>query len=86
MRRIKRDGTERGRTPSEVMHQYNPTVCPMHLEFVERSKRAADIIVGSTLGSNSLVAIKMISNYLTAEANIKPLSSEAYEDGKKAAE
>ena len=86
MRRIKRDGTERGRTPSEVMDQYNSTVRPMHLEFVEPSKRAADIIVDSTTGRNSLVAIKMISNYLRTEANIKFLSSEAYEDGKKAAD
>ena len=44
-RRIERDITERGRTPEAVIAQYLATVRPMHLEFVEPSKRYADIII-----------------------------------------
>ncbi len=44
-RRIRRDIEERGRTPSSVLEQYFATVRPMHLEFVEPSKRYADLII-----------------------------------------
>ena len=45
IRRLKRDIEERGRTMESVIHQYTTTVRPMHLEFVEQSKRFADIII-----------------------------------------
>jgi uridine kinase len=45
IRRLQRDITERGRTTESVIHQYMQTVRPMHLEFVEPSKRYADIII-----------------------------------------
>ncbi len=45
MRRMRRDITERGRTVDSVMEQYEKTVRPMHLEFVEPSKRYADLII-----------------------------------------
>jgi len=45
LRRMRRDIVERGRTPHSVMDQYLATVRPMHLEFVEPSKRYADIII-----------------------------------------
>ncbi|PWH17866.1 MAG: uridine kinase [Anaerolineae bacterium] len=45
IRRLQRDLTERGRTTESVIHQYLKTVRPMHLEFVEPSKRYADIII-----------------------------------------
>jgi len=45
IRRLRRDIAERGRTAESVIHQYLATVRPMHLEFVEPSKRYADIIV-----------------------------------------
>jgi uridine kinase len=45
IRRLRRDIVERGRTPHSVMDQYLATVRPMHLEFVEPSKRYADIII-----------------------------------------
>lgn len=45
IRRLQRDLSERGRTVESVIHQYMDTVRPMHLEFVEPSKRYADIIV-----------------------------------------
>ncbi len=45
IRRLERDITERGRTTESVIKQYETTVRPMHLEFVEPSKRYADIII-----------------------------------------
>lgn len=45
IRRLQRDLTERGRTTDSVIHQYQSTVRPMHLEFVEPSKRYADLII-----------------------------------------
>jgi uridine kinase len=45
IRRLERDITERGRTTASVIEQYTHTVRPMHLEFVEPSKRYADVII-----------------------------------------
>ena len=45
IRRLQRDIAERGRTSESVIQQYLTTVRPMHLEFVEPSKRYADIII-----------------------------------------
>ena len=45
IRRLERDISERGRTTASVIKQYLSTVRPMHLEFVEPSKRYADIII-----------------------------------------
>jgi uridine kinase len=45
IRRLERDLTERRRTTESVIKQYQTTVRPMHLEFVEPSKRYADIII-----------------------------------------
>ena len=45
MRRLQRDITERGRTVERTLEQYERTVRPMHHEFVEPSKRHADIII-----------------------------------------
>ena len=45
IRRLQRDIAERGRTSDSVIHQYLETVRPMHLEFVEPSKRYADLII-----------------------------------------
>ena len=45
IRRLQRDITERGRTVESVIKQYQSTVRPMHLEFVEPSKRYADVII-----------------------------------------
>jgi uridine kinase len=44
-RRLRRDIDERGRSPESVLDQYFATVRPMHLEFVEPSKRYADLII-----------------------------------------
>ncbi|NIN63973.1 MAG: uridine kinase [Anaerolineae bacterium] len=58
IRRLERDITERGRTMDSVIHQYTETVRPMHLEFVEPSKRYADIIIPE--GGFNVAAIDMI--------------------------
>ena len=58
IRRIERDITERGRTLESVLHQYQRTVRPMHLEFVEPSKRYADIIIPE--GGFNEVALDMV--------------------------
>jgi uridine kinase len=44
-RRLRRDMAERGRSAESVLTQYMATVRPMHLEFVEPSKRYADVII-----------------------------------------
>jgi uridine kinase len=54
IRRLQRDTTERGRSIQSVIHQYSTTVRPMHLQFVEPSKRNADIIVPVGLNSVAL--------------------------------
>ena len=58
IRRLQRDISERGRTVQSVIDQYLGTVKPMHLEFVEPSKRYADIIVPQ--GGHNAVAIDML--------------------------
>jgi uridine kinase len=58
IRRIRRDTRKRGRTLEEILDQYLTTVQPMHLQFVEPSKRYADIIVPR--GGHNQVAIEML--------------------------
>lgn len=58
IRRIRRDMAKRGRPLAEILEQYLSTVQPMHLEFVEPSKRYADVIVPR--GGHNPVAIEMI--------------------------
>jgi uridine kinase len=58
IRRIERDLVARGRPLEEILTQYMTTVRPMHLEFVEPSKRWADVIVPQ--GGHNVVATEMI--------------------------
>lgn len=58
IRRLQRDIAERGRTMDSVVDQYKETVRPMHLEFVEPSKRYADLIIPE--GGFNQIAIDMI--------------------------
>lgn len=58
IRRIRRDTTKRGRPLDEILEQYLTTVQPMHLQFVEPSKRYADVIVPR--GGHNQIAIEMI--------------------------
>ncbi len=59
IRRLQRDIQERGRTMESVIRQYLETVRPMHLEFVEPSKRYADVIIPE--GGLNTVAMDMIA-------------------------
>ena len=58
LRRIRRDMAQRGRPLDEIIEQYLGTVQPMHLQFVEPSKRYADVIVPR--GGQNAIAIEMI--------------------------
>ena len=58
IRRLQRDIDERGRTLASVIQQYQTTVRPMHLEFVEPSKRYADVIIPE--GGLNTVAMDMV--------------------------
>ena len=58
IRRIRRDIAKRGRPLDEILDQYLTTVQPMHLQFVEPSKRYADVIVPR--GGHNAIAIEMI--------------------------
>jgi len=64
IRRLERDIAERGRTMESVVRQYMETVRPMHLEFVEPSKRYADIIIPE--GGFNTIAIDMVVARITA--------------------
>jgi uridine kinase len=67
LRRIKRDMAERGRTFDFVVDQYLHTTRPMHLEFVEPSKRYADVIIPE--GGHNTVALDLLL------AKVKQLST-----------
>ena len=62
IRRLQRDVAQRGRTMESVIDQYQHTVKPMHLEFVEPSKRYADVII--PLGGHNTVAVDLLLTML----------------------
>jgi uridine kinase len=62
IRVIRRDVVERGRTPEMVLDRYESVLKPMHLEFIEPTKRYADIIVPQ--GGNNIAAIDMLTHYI----------------------
>jgi len=59
---VLRDIVERGRSVGKVLERYEKTVKPMHLQFIEPTKRYADIIVPQ--GGNNLVAINILSSII----------------------
>ena len=59
IRRLRRDIAERGRTIDSVIEQYLATVRPMHQQFVEPSKRYADVIIPE--GGHNVVSIDLLS-------------------------
>ncbi|PYS89448.1 MAG: uridine kinase [Acidobacteria bacterium] len=59
IRRLRRDMAERGRTVDSVIEQYLATVRPMHMQFVEPSKRLADVIIPE--GGHNMVSIDLLS-------------------------
>lgn len=62
IRRIRRDVTKRGRSLDSVLNQYLDTVKPMHEQFVEPSKKNADLVVLE--GGKNLVALEMIMSQI----------------------
>ncbi|MCS6871418.1 MAG: uridine kinase [Anaerolineae bacterium] len=73
IRRLERDMNERGRTVESVIHQYRESVRPMHLEFVEPSKRYADVIIPE--GGYNDVAIRLLADHvkrLIESARVQP--------------
>jgi len=64
IRRLQRDISERGRTTDTVINQYLKTVRPMHMDFVEPSKRYADIIIPE--GGLNKVAMDMVISRIEA--------------------
>ena len=73
MRRLKRDIIERGRTVERTLEQYERTIRPMHFEFVEPSKRHADVIVpeSSQLGISVDMICGLVREKLKKEEHIK---------------
>ncbi len=72
IRRLRRDLQERGRTISSVVEQYLSTVRPMHLQFVEPSRRWADVIIPE--GGFNTVALDLVISRIEQmlEAEGKP--------------
>lgn len=68
LRRLKRDISERGRSIDSVFQQYITHVKPMHLEFVEPSKRWADIIIPR--GGENHVGIELIASKIKSMLNL----------------
>jgi uridine kinase len=62
IRRLQRDISERGRSTQSVIKQYQATVRPMHLEFVEPSKRYADVIIPE--GGYNTAALEMLATHI----------------------
>ena len=67
IRRIKRDTSKRGRSLESVIQQYYNTVRPMHIQFVEPTKRFADIIVPE--GGHNKVAIDLLKTKIQSVLN-----------------
>jgi len=71
IRRLERDMRERGRTADGVVTQYLSTVRPMHLEFVEPSKRWADVIIPE--GGFNTVALDLVISRIQQLLEPRPL-------------
>ena len=67
LRRLKRDIRDRGRTLESVIEQYKSTVRPMHQQFVEPTKRYADIIIPE--GGHNTVAIDLLRTKIKSLLN-----------------
>jgi len=74
IRRLRRDLTERGRSVDSIVRQYEESVRPMHMQFVEPSKRYADLIVPE--GGHNKVAIDLVKSKireLLRERGVEPV-------------
>ena len=75
MRRLRRDITERGRTFERTLEQYERTIRPMHYEFVEPSKRHADIIIPE--GAQTGVTVEVLCGLVQRKLN-KELATDSH--------
>jgi len=74
IRRLRRDLTDRGRSVDSIVRQYEESVRPMHMQFVEPSKRYADLIVPE--GGHNKVAIDLVKSKireLLRERGVEPV-------------
>ena len=74
IRRLRRDLTERGRSVDSIVRQYEQSVRPMYLQFVDPSKRNADVIIPG--GGHNVVAIDLVKTKireLLRERGVEPL-------------
>lgn len=69
IRVIQRDVIERGRTAEAVMERYTHVLKPMHLQFIEPSKRYADLIVPQ--GGNNKIAIDILTMFIEKNLGLK---------------
>lgn len=67
IRVIARDCIERGRTPEIVINRYQDVLKPMHMQYIEPSKRSADLIIPQ--GGSNTVAIKLLTDYIKSQLN-----------------
>ena len=67
IRVIARDCIQRGRTPKMVIDRYQAILKPMHLQYIEPSKRYADLIVPQ--GGSNTVAINLLTDYIASRLN-----------------
>ena len=72
MRVIQRDIIERGRSVNQVIERYDSTIKPMHLQFIEPTKRYADIIVPQ--GGNNHKAIDLLTKFIERKLHGNPIS------------
>jgi uridine kinase len=72
MRVIQRDIIERGRSVNQVIERYDNTIKPMHLQFIEPTKRYADIIVPQ--GGNNHKAIDLLTKFIERKLHGNPIS------------
>ena len=68
IRVISRDIVERGRTAEDVMKRYTKVLKPMHLQFIEPTKRYADLIIPE--GGNNKIAIGIVTMFVEKHLNI----------------
>lgn len=68
MRVIQRDLVERGRSVNKVLERYEKTVKPMHLQFIEPTKRYADIIIPQ--GGDNKVGIDILTSIIEKKLNL----------------
>jgi uridine kinase len=67
IRVIARDCIQRGRTPQMVIDRYQDVLKPMHMQYIEPSKRYADLIVPQ--GGSNTVAINLLTDYIESRLN-----------------